>query len=181
VFSLETYPNWFKRLPLYANMLRAEQATNEAARTTLAAERDTIRAAELREQGKRQKTVDAARLQADAAKAKHDDALALYRRAEADAMGPAQNAHHRVSVIERELQRLAHPSIAAALATLLDRFELTRQRSTDHSATLIKLEQIADARKRLEALTITAGVDAAAEVATVMAELDATAIDTPSA
>jgi len=166
------FPAWFRRLPIYTTMQRDARLADETQRSALAAERDHIRAAETRDAPKRHRAVDAARSAADVAKLKYDDALALSRRAEADAMAPAQTAHHRIAIIERELTRLAHPAISTALASLLDRFELTRQRSTDTTATLIKLEQIADARRKLEGLTITAGLDATAVVAAIMAALE---------
>ena len=176
MFTLANYPAWFKGLPLYANMVKAEQATAEAKRSALAAERAVIRATEQKEGPKRQRIVDAARLQSDAARLKAADALAALHRTEAESSAPALAASHRITAIEHELARLAHPCVAGALTTLVDAFEATRRRDGDHRATVVKVEAITAARHDLQALALTADVDTVAAAEAIMARLDMPAV-----
>jgi len=166
------FPAWFRRLPIYTTMQRDARLADETQRAALAAERDQLRAIELKDAPKRQRAIDNARLVADAAREKFETAAAALRGAEQDAAGPAHRASWRMAQIDRTLADLSDPCIRAALASLLDRFELTRRREGPGAPTVALLEQIAAARRKLEGLTITAGVDATAEVAAIMTALE---------
>lgn len=172
MFRTTAVPDWFKATPFYITAQHQARADAEATRSALAAERAVILATEAKEAPKRQRPVDAARQLVEKTKAAHADAVAALHHAAGEAARPANAASYRVSIIDVELRRLAHPAIGRALDQVFYVFERTRHGAADGRT--LQLEAIAKARVAIESCYVSTGFDADREVIEILRKIGIT-------